>query len=223
MDRHPAHGGAITAVVISLLLLVGCGGNQGPGEIGAPATIPTAAPVAAAATPAAATPVAVTPVAVTPSASAAAVAAPPLACPPEPGLIDLAGLLVIPAEKRLACLGRTEVTFVAWVVPQMGRGGTCVGEPAWLTCRLNVPADQLAATEGADDPTLGVIPDPDAIMPAPWEGILPAGTWVRVTGHFDDPAAATCAGATFQDVDTPALLVRWCRALFVATRVTAAP
>jgi hypothetical protein len=37
------------------------------------------------------------------------------------------------------------------------------------------------------------------------------------------PTAATCAGTAFQDVDTSALLVRWCRALFVATRVTVAP
>lgn len=223
MDRHPGHGSAMAAVVTSLLLVVACGGNQGSSEIGAPTTIPTAAPVASPVASAATTPSAATPVAVTPSASAAAVAAPPLACPPASGTIDLASLLVIPAEKRLACLGRTEITFVAWVVPQDGRGGMCSGQPAWLTCRLNVPADQVAATERADDPTLGVIPDPNAIMPASWEGILPAGTWVRVTGHFDDPAAATCAGAAFQDVDTPALLVRWCRALFVATRVAAAP
>jgi len=55
MDRHPAHGGALTAVVISLLLLVACGGDQGPGETGAPTAIPTAAPVASPVAPAVAT------------------------------------------------------------------------------------------------------------------------------------------------------------------------
>ena len=147
----------------------------------------------------------------------------PLACPPAAGTIDLAALLAVPAATRRACLGRTEVTFRGWVVPQEGRGGTCSGTPAWLTCRLNVPADQVRAQASLDGPTLGVIPRPTAAMPAAWEGILPAATWVEVTGHFDDPAAATCTGATFQSVDTPARLVGWCRAQFVATRVAPAP
>jgi len=146
----------------------------------------------------------------------------PLACPPVSGMIDLAGLLLIAEGKRLACLGGTPVTFTAWVMPQDGRGGTCSGRPTWLTCRLNVPADQAAAHVGAG-PTLGVIPHPTAVMPASWEGALPPGTWVQVTGHFDDPAAATCADALFGTVNTPARLVLWCRSQFVATRVTMVP
>jgi hypothetical protein len=190
----------------------------------------TPSPSASLATPAGTTQVA-TPAATSPGAPATAAPMPasptpaavvPLACPPAPGLIDLASLLAVPAGKRLACLGRTQMAFRAWVVPQDGRGGTCSGRPAWLTCRLNVPADRVAAGVGTR-PTLGVIPDPMAVMPASWGGGLPPGTWVLVTGHFDDPAAVTCADATFQAVDTPARLVRWCRSQFVATQVTMAP
>ena len=154
----------------------------------------------------------------------------PLTCPPASGTIDLASLLLIPADKRLACLGRTEVTFRAWVVPQMGRGGTCGGPPAlvWLTCTLSVPADQVAANRALSGPTLGVIPRPGAAIPASWGGLLPPGTWVQVTGHFDDPAAAGC-GAAFSSgftkgaIDTPAKFVTWCRSQFVTTRVAAVP
>jgi hypothetical protein len=157
-------------------------------------------------------------------------AIPPLACPPASGPIDLAALLTIPAEKRLACLGRTEVTFRAWVVPQGGRGGTCGGPPAliWLTCTMSVPADQVAAYRALTGPTLGVIPRPGAAIPASWGGLLPPGTWVQVTGHLDDPAAAGCgsafsAGFSKGGIDTPAKFVTWCRSQFVATRVATVP
>jgi hypothetical protein len=157
-------------------------------------------------------------------------AIPPLACPPASGTIDLAALLIIPAEERLACLGRTEVTFRAWVVPQGGRGGTCGGPPAliWLTCTMSVPADQVAAYRALTGPTLGVIPRTVAAIPASWGGLLPPGIWVQVTGHFDDPAAAGCGAAFISGmgkggVNTPAKFVTWCRSQFVAIRVAAVP
>jgi hypothetical protein len=157
-------------------------------------------------------------------------AIPPLACPPASGMIDVASLLLIPAERRLACLGRTEVTFRAWVVPQGGRGGTCGGPPAliWLTCTMSVPPDAVAAHMVLTGPTLGVTPRPGAAIPASWRGILPPGTWVQVTGHFDDPAAAGCGaafivGTSKGGIDTPAKFVTWCRSQFVATRVAAVP
>jgi poly-gamma-glutamate synthesis protein (capsule biosynthesis protein) len=81
MDRHPAQGGAITAVVISLLLLVACCGNQGPGEAGAPTTIPAAASSLPAAT------VTASPIATPAPAPSPALAATP--APPPPVLVPL--------------------------------------------------------------------------------------------------------------------------------------
>jgi hypothetical protein len=152
-----------------------------------------------------------------------------LSCPPRSAAIDLASLLAIPGAKRVACLGRAALSFRAWVVPQGGRGGTC-GPPEdliWLSCKLSVPPDAVAAHRMLFGPTLGVIPRRDAVIPASWGGALPPGTWVQVTGHFDDPAAARCGEAFSpgmgQGIDTPAEMVTWCRSQFVATRLAASP
>ncbi len=52
---------------------------------------------------------------------------------------------------------------------------------------------------------------------------LPVGTWLTVTGHFDDAAASTCSGGPAGG--TPADAVLWCREQFVVTgaRRTDAP
>ncbi len=132
----------------------------------------------------------------------------PVVCPvdaPRPGV--LAGMT---AWARLTCYGRGEVVLEgSWV---NGSGGIWPwdGEPAWL-----VPPDVERAISGADGQFSFVLA-PNVVVPA---GLEAVGGRVRITGHFDDPAAATCvirAGEPI--VEQPAGSVHlFCRERFVAT------
>src|SRR5206468_1357865 len=98
-----------------------------------------------------------------------------------------------------------------------------VGTPAWLAATARTWMYGAAGPSGVDPPLL--------VRPAPGVGALPIGSWVEVTGHVDDPAAADCARVWNTEqgsgplAQTPAEQVMTCREQFVITgvRATTAP
>ena len=122
-------------------------------------------------------------------------------CPGRVGsILDVAGLQ--PFE-RLVCFGNRDLTLSPVRRDDPGWGGISA-KPSWLAVS-DVP--WLGGPEGADFLTgLPVSVDPST-------GIaIPRATWLTVTGHFDDAAAAEC----------PRELVVWCRERFVITKLSRA-
>lgn len=144
----------------------------------------------------------------------------PQHCPAEP--LDATAIARLSRADRVGCFGGRDLTFRAWVVdPGEGYGGTCRNRiPDWLQdCVL--PVWLLRGTADNADPTgaLHALRRPDATG-----DLSGVGRWVRLTGHFDDPAAATCTDAIssgFVEDSVPvASLVRACRTEFVVTSMT---
>ena len=107
----------------------------------------------------------------------------PVCRPFQPKLEHLATML--PSE-RLTCHARRELTFEAWI-PPMEYGGICeFGAPhSWMICE-----DYWLATGPGPSPGLVQYAlAPDAKVD---KGAQRWGKHVRVTGHFDDPAAVGC-------------------------------
>jgi hypothetical protein len=136
---------------------------------------------------------------------------PPSACPAVDALSP-AVLASMTAWAQLSCYGESELVLQgSWV---FGDGGIWPwdGEPAWL-----VPPDVLRAISDGDGQFYFVLA-PAAVVPAALES---GGGIVRITGHYDDPAASTCvirAGEPL--VEQPAASVRlFCREKFVVTNV----
>lgn len=119
------------------------------------------------------------------------------------------GLMYRPGFLALACFGDQELTLE-------GTFGEChdssFGTPSWLAgyCVL-VPFDYV----GQLLPGFGFHLPPGTAEPS-------AGQAVRVTGHYDHPAALTCEerpqGAN--EPLPPEVVVLQCRASFVATEIT---
>lgn len=141
----------------------------------------------------------------------------PDACPPSP--VSAFEFVTLESSIAVPCFEDAPMTFVAYSVDC----GDCWGEsppefqgPAWLW--------------GAG-PTLLLLPDEGDENSGWWrQGALPptlpwseelVDTWLRITGHFDDPAAEQCAqvpadGATWWWAG-PALDIVNCRGTFVVT------
>jgi len=164
-------------------------------------------------------------------------------CPsPRP---DLALILALHHGERLACFGRSAVTFQATAVATEVDCVPIQVDPAWLWCP---PAAFLAPPGTAGSwPGLDAVawthrsaPPDDTLMiafiggptldvyAAPGSGVDQAkfvrGAIMIVTGHFDDPAAASCRVVAAQlepDLRAPtaAEIVLWCREAFVVTSV----
>jgi hypothetical protein len=128
--------------------------------------------------------------------------------------------LVVDAAAVVSCYGPTPITFRAYSVPCSDCSGTMEGnpQPAWL---LN-PDDHLwlSPDDAHTDWTATAVLDPSLIP------LDPAWTqaWLEITGHFDDPAAATCHREPLADE-----MAYWygmqpfidqCRMTFVVTDVT---
>ena len=134
-------------------------------------------------------------------------------CPNSPMTLEDLGALA-PLE-ALHCYGRNEIVVTGTVAsPIGGYEGPFAYSPVWLAHPLALPF--LATQQGA---TLGYRPHPDSDLEAP-EG----GDVVRVTGHYEDPAATSCrvtVDPAFADEDpvlpNPALVVLTCRATFAWT------
>lgn len=135
-------------------------------------------------------------------------------CPISPMTLDDLGPLQ-PLE-RLHCYGRNEIVVTGTVAePTGGYEGPFAYSPEWLAHPIAIPF--LSTPAGA---VLGWRPHPDAGLEPP-EG----GSIIRVTGHFEDPAATSCRVSVDPAFETenppqppdPALVVLGCRATFAWT------
>jgi hypothetical protein len=145
-----------------------------------------------------------------------------LRCPSS--IRDVVDLVDLVAAERLACFGDRPITLG----PVTLRGGVdktspATGSPAWLADSATIAMFGSAGPQGVEGPLL-VRAEPDLAT-------LPLDTWLEITGHFDDPAAAGCqrswtgdAGST-PSPETTAEQVFSCREQFVITavRTVAAP
>jgi hypothetical protein len=92
-------------------------------------------------------------------------------------------------------------------------------EPAWLACSpfsLRAPGD----TRKVGSPELIVAIHPSASLPMAFDPYAQ----VRVTGHFDDPAAQTCRETQVGDAASlapAAETIERCRRAFVVTKAVA--
>jgi len=132
-------------------------------------------------------------------------------------LIDLASTGPLdPAGDPVACYGNAPLTFDAtWVG---GGVADCPAqpEPAWLACSA-YSLRAVGDTRKLGGPDLFVAVDPSV-------SFSPSGVFsqVRVTGHFDDPAAQTCREIGSMPGESPrpaAEVIESCRRAFVITEV----
>ena len=137
-------------------------------------------------------------------------------CPASPMTHDEVSAL-LPLE-ALHCNGRNEIVVTGTVeLPEgVGYEGPFAYSPAWLAHPLAIPF--LATATGH---VIGFRAPPDADLDPPEDGDV-----VRVTGHYEDPAATSCrvtVDPAFADEEPqpvppePALAVLTCRATFVWT------
>jgi hypothetical protein len=135
-------------------------------------------------------------------------------CPVSPMTLD--DLAPLQPLERLHCYGRNEIVVTGTVAdPTGGYEGPLAYSPEWLAHPIAIPF--LSTPAGA---VLGWHPHPDAGLEPP-----EAGDVVRVTGHFEDPAATSCRVSVDPAFETepppelpdPALVVLTCRATFAWT------
>ena len=135
-------------------------------------------------------------------------------CPTSRTIDDILALL--PAE-RVACFGDGELTLEPVVALRVEDGqGLVTGTPPWLAAETEWRLYGEAGPTGVDG-AIAVTFDPSV------GDDLPTGPPLRVRGHFDDPAAATCE-RTFPEgwggpTETPDMQHLRCRELFVVTAV----
>jgi hypothetical protein len=142
----------------------------------------------------------------------------PDACPAVPR--DALEFFVLDVGAAITCFGDAPITFRAWAAACDGCSGGWMGasQPSWL---LNPTTNQLylSPLEANGDWMSTVVVDPSLEMDPTW-----SDAQLELTGHFDDPAAATCHYEPTSDE-----LVYWsgqqqyidqCRRTFVVTEVT---
>lgn len=137
-------------------------------------------------------------------------AADAIECPTKPASIQ--ALAAMTDWAHVTCFRNRELVIEGIVIT--GLGGTTVGDygPMWLA----FPFAFGGVIQAGDDILVYKMPGqrPDGLVD---------GQKLRVTGHFDDPAAATCRVAYGEPaVPEPAsLAIAYCRSQFVATSVEA--
>lgn len=120
-----------------------------------------------------------------------------------------------PGGDAIACYGDSELTFDATWLGGGEADCPAAPEPAWLACSpfsLQPSGD----TRKVGAPQLFVAIHPRASVSMPFEPYAQ----VRVTGHFDDPAAQTCRETQLGDAQTlapAAEIIERCRREFVVT------
>jgi hypothetical protein len=158
-----------------------------------------------------------------PSASASPSSTPPAGCVNPPA--DITTLIDMlptgpddPGVDPVACYGNTTLTFDAtWYGGGVADCPTAP-EPAWLACS-SFSLQAAGDTRKVGAPELFVAIDPAADV----SGVSAPFAQVRVTGHFDDPAAQTChetqPGVGGESPTPVATMVEHCRRTFVVTEV----
>lgn len=124
-----------------------------------------------------------------------------------------------PAGDPVACYGNAALTFDAtWYG---GGVADCPSapEPAWLACSA-FSLQPFGDTRKLGAPQLWVALDPSVSL-----SLSEPYAQVRVTGHFDDPAAQTCRDTQPMPGESPglrpvAVAIGGCRSTFVVTEVT---
>lgn len=161
----------------------------------------------------------------TPSSSATPSAVPtaslPAGCVNPPTdittLIDLQSTGPLdPAGDPVACYGNAPLTFDATWLGGGVADCPAAPEPAWLACSA-FSLQPVGDTRTVGAPQLYVAVDPSVSV-----SISEPYAQVRVTGHFDDPAAQTCAITQPIPGESPepvADRIERCRSTFVITEV----
>lgn len=235
------------ASAIAAALLAGCAGTSASPS----SETPTAAPLASPSGPAPAASTASAVPSPTSAASPAATPTPgPAASPPavpnpsSSAVLGVGGCPTPPVDlattrelvrtgKAVKCFGSGALTFRAYVPTTEGLGGVSAWKmtPAWLADdwmgailqpKPLAEQDQNAWLIVRVPPPLGRCSITDEGAPACPFGPHLDG-YVVVTGHFDDPAAATCKSAPWESGQEPgpskAKMVARCRARFVVTGI----
>jgi hypothetical protein len=139
-------------------------------------------------------------------------------CPALP--TDFLEFAVADASGIVACHGAEPFSFRAWSVPcdQGCYGYEGMAEPAWL---LQPTDNQLYLTPTATNDGgwwSNAVVSPRLKVDRSW-----ASAWVELTGHYDDPAAATCRRQPTADElqwwSGQQALITQCRTTFVTTDV----
>lgn len=158
-----------------------------------------------------------------PSASASPSSSPPVGCVNAP--IDITTLIDMmptgpldPGVDPVACYGNASLTIDAtWLG---GGAADCPNapEPSWLACS-SFSLQAAGDTRKVGAPQVFVAIDPSADLSSISEPMMQ----VRVTGHFDDPAAQTChetqLGGGAASLAPVAETIEQCRRTFVVTDV----
>jgi hypothetical protein len=145
-------------------------------------------------------------------------------CPAQP--TGVSAFLAVPALAGLACFGRHDLEISGRLARPEATCGVDIGwtiAPEWLGSTCPQPMFYLADATKADasfnlvlNPGIDVRHLDPGIEPADWIA-------VRVTGHFDVRAAATCRGVVTEPGSTielsPDEIVLSCRATFVVTDI----
>jgi hypothetical protein len=124
-----------------------------------------------------------------------------------------------PGGDPVACYGDAPLSFDATWLGGGEADCPAAPKPAWLACSafsLQAPGD----TRKLGPPGLFVAIHPSADLSIPSEPYAQ----VRVTGHFDDPAAKKCRETQLGDAETLAPVaetIEHCRRVFVVTEVAA--
>ena len=214
---------AIIGLAISGILVAGCSGAV---PTTSPSGVPSLSPVEVSAGPTAtASPEPV--VTEDPSNSPQPTAA---ACVAPVSVSDFGGWPGSPPiDQILRCFGDRDFVVTGYLAPPEGIGGIANGiTPTWLGEWSGLPVVLHANVNPAD--TCGDDVDCSwAFLFAPKPALLPLtpARWVRLTGHFDDPVAATCRatpGYEGQDgPETDAQAIATCRGHFVVTKIQTVP
>jgi hypothetical protein len=135
-------------------------------------------------------------------------------------------LTLINQTDPVACYGDTPITVEADIV-SVGAIDCAPMEPVWMACGAWVALQTIPAQAGATGFVLAATSGPRgeaqmfaAIHPETalqWSDIM--GRRLRVTGHYDDPAAQTCrqTAPIFDEATVPPPDPSGCRNLFVLT------
>jgi len=137
---------------------------------------------------------------------------------------SLGAIAALSGIERLGCYGSTPLSFAAYrtsIPPDAGLGGACdpgPSLPGWLVCD-NINHNDVNSDGGHTsqlllhfDPATGIAPtglvvdgDPNPLL--------------HIVGHFDDPAAGSCAPSPPVTLDDLAAVLA-CRTLYVVERIS---